>query len=56
MRFFIVAVAVVELGNIPISQYIDKLKEAAAFFGDGNGKNTFVALAQFAPFETWRKR
>ena len=46
MRIFIAAVAIVELSNVPASQQIDKLQEAALFFGNGNGENTFVALAQ----------
>ena len=50
MSIVVVAVAIVELGNIPTTQDIDKLKEAAFFFRNGNGKNTFIALAQLTAF------
>ena len=50
MSIVVVAVAVVELGNIPTTQYIDKLEEAAFFFRNGNSKNTFVTLAQLTAF------
>ena len=48
--FLVVAVAVVELGDVAAAEQVDEFEEAAAFFGDGNGENAFVAFAQFAAF------
>ena len=50
MSIVVIAVAIVELGNVPSAQDIDKFKEAAFFFRNGNGENTFVALAQLTAF------
>ena len=46
----VVAVAVVELGNVAAAEQVDELEKTAAFFGDGYGENAFVAFAQFAAF------
>ena len=48
MRHFVVAVAVVEFGDVAAAQHVDKFQKAAGFFGNRHGENAFVTFAQFA--------
>ena len=48
VRGGVVAVTVVEFGDVAAAQNIDELEEAAGLLGNRHGKNTFVAFAQLA--------
>ena len=44
----VVAVAVVEFGDVAAAQDVDELEEAAGLLGNRHGKNAFIAFGQLA--------